>query len=300
MLTTTSKRGKSKWLLWLFLLPSVLLVLGMYLYPAVQTVLFSFARVDFVSFEIERYVGLDNYIRLLQDSQFQQIIGRTLYFGLMIAFVSLVFSFLIALLLNQPFFGRSIVRTAVLLPWAVPPVVSGVMWGQMFHAESGIINAMLYQLGLTNGNTVWLGNPTSALHIIMMVEIWRAIPFLTLFILAGLQNINNQIYEAASIDGANLWQKFRYFMLPLMFPVLIPLVVIQFSFAMKAFDSIFVLTRGGQNTATLNYFVYRESFQNYDMSTGASAAYILLALTLVVIGVLMLAARRISKGGEAG
>jgi len=283
----------------LLALPAVLIVVGMYLYPAILTFTYSFSKVDMTSMSITSFVGLNNYKNLLSNPDFRITILRTIYFACMIVFLTMVVSYLIALLLNKKFVGRNIIRTTVLLPWAIPPVVSGVLWGQMFHAEAGTINALIYQLGLGKGDVVWLGNPVLALHVIILAEVWRFLPFATLFLLAGLQNIPKALYDAASMDGANSWQKFRHITLPLTMPVLLPVVVVQFTFAMKAFDTIFVLTRGMQGTTTLNYYVYKQAFEYYSLGPASASAYILLVVMVVCLAVFALIQKKIAKGGVA-
>lgn len=274
--------------------PAVLLVAGVFMYPAVFTLVLSFAQFDMVQLSIERFLGLGNFAGLLSNPAFINTALRTVYFGLLIATVTTVVGFLIALLLNQPFRGRALVRVFVVLPWAVPPVVAGVLWGQMFHADVGFVNAILYRLGLIDGYRIWLGDATTALHVIAIAEIWKAIPFMVLFFLAGLQSLPKQVFEAASVDGATLMQRFRYILVPLMVPVAIPLMLIQFVWAMKAFDTIFVLTRGGPagGTTTLNYFVYQEAFQSFNLGRASASAYILLLITLVMV-VLFMAVRHV-------
>lgn len=269
----------------LLVAPALVLVAGIFLYPAVFTLTLSVTEFDMVRLQIGEFVGVDNYARLFANPGFIDTIWRTIYFGLLISVAATVFGFLIALLLDQKFAGRTVLRVVVVLPWAVPPVVAGVLWGQMFHADVGFVNALLYRVGLIDQYQIWLGDGWTALHVIAIAEIWKAIPFMVLFFLAGLQSIPQQLFEAAAVDGATVWQRFRYVLLPLMVPIAIPLILIQFVWAMKAFDTIFVLTRGGPagSTTTLNYLVYREAFQSFDLGRAAAAAYVLLLVTLFVV-----------------
>lgn len=271
-------------------IPAVLLVAGVYLYPAVTTIVLSLAEFDLVTLSIRRFVGLENFTRLFQSPNFLAIVYRTLYFGMLVVALATVLAFLIALLLNERFYGRIALRVAVLLPWAIPPVVAGVLFGQLFHAEIGFVNAILFRLGLIDQYQVWLSNPTVALHVIILLEVWRALPFMILFFLAGLQSLPSDVFEAAEIDGASLGQRVRHVLIPLVAPIAIPLMIVQFVWAMKAFDSIFVLTRGGPGraTTTLNYYVYQEGFQHFELGPASAAAYVLLALTLSIVGLLAL------------
>jgi ABC-type sugar transport system permease subunit len=285
--TVSMKRRGEQMLGLLMAGPALLVVLGIYLYPAVFTLVLSFADYDLVRLSIKRFVGFANFSSLAGNPAFVQATLRTIYFGLLVSAVTTVLAFLIALLLDQKFYGRGLLRVFVVLPWAVPPVVAGVLWGQMFHADVGFVNAMLFQLGLIDSYRIWLGDAWTALHVIAIAEIWKAIPFMVLFFLAGLQSLPQQVFEAAAVDGATATERFRYILVPLMTPVAIPLMLIQFVWSMKAFDTIFVLTRGGPagGTTTLNYFVYQEAFQSFNLGRASAAAYILLLVTLLTVAV---------------
>ena len=265
--------------------PAVLLVAGVYAYPAISTVLYSMASIDLSPrFRISGFVGLRNFGRQLTNSAFWEATGITVYFGLMLCVVTVILAFLIALLLNRTFLGRGLVRVTVLLPWAVPPVASGVLWVQMFHAEFGFMNGLIRMFG-GEGDVIWLGGQVIALHAVLIAEVWRWIPFATIFLLAGLQVVPRTVLEAAAIDGAGSWKAFRHVTLPLMLPVVVPVVIFLFVWAMKVFDTIFVLTRGGPSraTTTLNFLVYRQGFEQFDFGSAAATAYLLSALTILAI-----------------
>ncbi len=281
--------------------PAVLLVAGVYAYPAISTVVYSLASIDLSPrFRISGFVGLQNFARQLASPSFWEATGVTVYFGAMLCVVTVVLSFLIALLLNQTFLGRGLVRVTVLLPWAVPPVASGVLWVQMFHAEFGFLNGLIRAFG-GEGNVIWLGGQVLALHSVLIAEVWRWIPFATLFLLAGLQVVPRTVIEAAAIDGAGSWRTFRHVTFPLMLPVVVPVVIFLFVWAMKVFDTIFVLTRGGPSraTTTLNFLVYRQGFEQFDFGSAAATAYLLSALTVLAIaglGWMLVRARRLAHG----
>lgn len=293
-------RAKEIRFAFILVFPALLIVGGMYLYPSILTILFSFSEVDMATLNINELVGVENYRQLLSDPAFRATIWRSLYFAFVIVFMTIFLAFWIALLLNQKFFGRDIIRTAILLPWAIPPVVAGVLWGQIFHAEAGILNAIIYQLGLGSGNFAWMADSTIALHVIILAEIWRFLPFVTLFVLAGIQNIPASLYDAANIDGADKWRQFWHITLPLTMPVLLPVSIVQLTWAMKSFDTIFVLTGGMEGTRILNYFVYLEAFRHFSLGTASAAAYILLAIKLAAILVIVLLQKKFVKGGAAG
>jgi multiple sugar transport system permease protein len=288
------------WFALALIAPALLVVLGVYLYPAIVTLVFSFSRVNVRTFSVEEITGLQHYLTLFRDPALRVIALRTVYFGGMIALISTSLALPIALLLNQHFWGRGVIRVVVFLPWAVPPVVSGVLWGQMFHAEHGFINGLIRNLG-GSGDIIWLGNSSLALHAIIVAEVWRSIPLATLFLLAALQTLPDSVYEAAAIDGANPWQSFRHITVPLILPVLVPVITFQFIWAMKIFDIIVVLTRGGpaMSTTTLNYLVYQQAFQFFRFDQAAATAYVLTLLTLLVIMLLgYLHWRRSLRAGE--
>ena len=267
------------------ILPSLILVFITYLYPAIFTFIISFAEYDIVRLKIKKFIKFKNFEFLINNSFFISAVLRTIYFGLLICLFTSIFSFLIALLLNEKFIGKAFLRVMIVLPWAVPSVVSGVLWGQMFHADTGFLNALFYQLGVISTYKIWLADPLIALHIIAIAEIWKAIPFMTLFFLSGLQSLPSEAFEAAAVDGANVFQRFFYILFPLMLPIVIPLFLIQFVLAMKSFDTIFVLTRGGPGggTTTLNYFIYQEAFETFNLGRASAAAYVLLIITLAVV-----------------
>lgn len=280
--------------------PALILVAGIFVYPAIFTLALSVSIFDMIRLELGQFVGLDNYAHLFATPGFIEAVWRTIYFGLLIAVVTSILGFLIALLLDQPFRGRGLLRVVVILPWAVPPVVAGVLWGQMFHADVGFVNAILTRLGVIDNYQIWLGDGWTALHVIAIAEIWKAIPFMVLFFTAGLQGLPQQNFEAAAVDGASRWQSFRHILLPLMLPIAIPLLLIQFVWAMKAFDTIFVLTRGGPagQTTTLNYYVYQEAFQNFDLGRASAAAYTLLLVTLFLVLIVTLSRRFFARYQE--
>ena len=270
----------------LLVAPALVVVAGVYLYPALLTLVFSVSQVDLATFGVERFVGVAHYQAILRDPSLRAVALRTLYFGGLVALLTLILGFAIALLLSRPFVGRGLLRVVVLLPWAVPPVVSGVLWGQIYAAEYGFLNGFLRALG-GEGQTIWLGEPRQALHALIVAEAWRALPLSALFLLAGLQTLPDSIYEAAAIDGASVWRRFRDFTLPLMAPIALPVLIFQFVSATKAFDVIYVLTRGGpgNGTTTLNYLVYQQAFERLEFGPAAATAYTLTLLTLAVIGV---------------
>jgi multiple sugar transport system permease protein len=282
-----------------FVLPALLLVLGVYLIPMLTTIVYSVTRIDIGTYTIDSFVGIGNFQAVMRNEFFADIVLRTLYFGGLVSLLTLTASLLFALHLNQSFRGRTFVQVVVLLPWAVPPVVSGVVWNQMFQPEFGFLNTLARSFGLESG-TIWLGSPGLALHSLVVVEVWRWIPFATLFLLAGLKTIPSDVYEAAAVDGATLRQRFRLVTMPLLAPQMIPVAIFLFVWAMKAFDTIFVLTRGGprSGTTTMNYLVYQQGFEQFRFGRASASAFLLTAMTLVIIAALGTVLRLVKARSE--
>jgi multiple sugar transport system permease protein len=287
---------KEKRTAWLFVLPTLILITCVYAYPIITTLVYSVTTIDISTYTIKEFAGLRNFQYIISNEFFNRTLVRTIYFGLMVVVVTILLAIGVSLLINIDFKGNKILKILILLPWAVPPVVSGVMWSQMFQYEYGFINKIIKIFGGA-GDTIWLGSPTLALHVLIITEIWRWLPFATLFIFAALQTIPHSVIEAAALDGAGYIKTVKEVILPIIFPGVIPVAIFLFVSAMKAFDTIFVLTAGGprSGTTTLNYLVYLQGFQQFKFGRAAATAYILTFIILVVIFVLFTLNRLTSK-----
>lgn len=287
---------KEKRLAWLFVLPTLTLVVSVYAYPILTTLVYSVTKIDIATYTIREFVGLRNFQYIVLNEFFSPTLIRTIYFGMMVVVMTILLAIGVSLLININFKGNKILKIIILLPWAVPPVVSGVMWSQMFQYEFGFINKIIKMFG-GQGDTIWLGSPKLALHVLIITEIWRWLPFATLFIFAALQTIPRSIIEAAAIDGAGYFKTVRGVILPIIAPGIIPVAIFLFVSAMKAFDTIFVLTAGGprSGTTTLNYLVYLQGFQQFKFGRAAATAYILTFVILVVIFTMYLMNRLMSQ-----
>ena len=281
---------------WLFVLPTLILITCVYAYPIITTLVYSVTTIDISTYTIKEFAGLRNFQYIISNEFFNRTLVRTIYFGLMVVVVTILLAIGVSLLINIDFKGNKILKILILLPWAVPPVVSGVMWSQMFQYEYGFINKIIKIFGGA-GDTIWLGSPTLALHVLIITEIWRWLPFATLFIFAALQTIPHSVIEAAALDGAGYIKTVKEVILPIIFPGVIPVGIFLFVSAMKAFDTIFVLTAGGprSGTTTLNYLVYLQGFQQFKFGRAAATAYILTFIILVVIFVVFTLNRLMSK-----
>lgn len=287
---------KEKRLAWLFVLPTLTLVVGVYAYPILTTLVYSVTTIDIATYTVREFVGLRNFQYIVSNEFFSPTLIRTIYFGMMVVVMTILLAIGVSLLININFKGNKILKIIILLPWAVPPVVSGVMWSQMFQYEFGFINKMIKIFG-GQGDTIWLGSPTLALHVLIITEIWRWLPFATLFIFAAMQTIPRSVIEAAAIDGAGYFKTVKGVILPIIVPGIIPVAIFLFVSAMKAFDTIFVLTAGGprSGTTTLNYLVYLQGFQQFKFGRAAATAYILTFVILAVIFTMFLVNRLLSQ-----
>ncbi len=270
---------------YLFVLPALLLLGLVTIYPVVYTLVLSLQR-RLPIFGISRFAGVDNYLFLLQDERFHQALGNTLYFTVVSVFLELLLGLAIALLLDRSFPGKGMVRALILIPWAIPTVVSARMWEWIYNSDFGILN---YLLGT---ETNWLGNPSWALNAAIFVDVWKTTPFVAILLMAGLQVIPRDLYRAARIDGAGYWNTVRYVTLPLLKPVILVALLFRTLDAFRVFDVVYVLTGGGpaNATETLSVYAYKVLFQTLQFGYGSALAMIVFlcvgALSVICIRVL--------------
>ncbi|KGD69955.1 ABC transporter permease (plasmid) [Pantoea agglomerans] len=278
---------------WVLLAPMLLVMLLLTAWPLLRTIWLSFTDAALIgSGETPAWIGLENYLYALSDPDFRASIWRTLYFTLVSVTVEGIIGVLVALLLNQKFIGRNVLRVLVILPWALPTIVNAMMWRLNFNPDYGSINALLSQLGIIDGYRSWLGSPEAALNAVMFADIWKNYPLVTLLVLAALQSIPEDLFEAARLDGASAWRRFRAITFPAIVAPLGVALVLRTIDAFKIFDIIYVMTRGGpvDSTKTLSFFVYQESFSYLRAGSGAAYAILmtLMCALLITLYLLML------------
>lgn len=270
--------------LWL-VAPALLVLLGVLAYPIADALILSVSKVTFAPGGIVRDpVGLANYERLLTDPTFALALRNSLWFTAVEVVGVIVAGLAVALLLNTPSGRHPLFPVILLVPWALAPVANAVLWKWIYNANHGILNTILLQLGLTDQKIVWLGDPDLALTMILVADAWKAIPFVALLLLAGLQSIPSHLYRAARVDGASAWARFRHVTLPgLRVPILVA-VVLQSIWALKVFDLVYVLTKGGpiDSTVVLNFLAWRVTFNFLDVGYGAAIANVLFVLMFVL------------------
>ena len=262
----------------IYLVVPALVVLALILaLPIGASFLLSFMSADTSDFRLGDWVGLANYQQLFADPVFASALRTSIYW--MVVEVSVVVSvgLAFALLLNHPMGRNAAFRVILLVPWALAPVANAVLWKWIYHSSYGILNFLGTASGVLTAPVVWLGDPALAINALLVAEIWKEIPFITLLLLAGLQNVPRILYRASKLDGAGPWQTFRFVTLPQLKTTILICIVLQSIWALKSFDLVYVLTRGGPSNATtmLNFLAYRITFQFGNVGLGAAVADIL-------------------------
>jgi len=277
---------------YLFVLPLVVLVLLLIAYPLGSAVYLSLTE-KYVGYP-PRFVGLKNYVELTGDPVFRKVIWNSAVFTVASVTVKLLIGLLMALSLHQALFARRLVRGILLLPWVVPTVITALAWHWMFDALRGFINVSLETLGLIGEPIAWLGQPSTAMMAVVVVNIWRGFPFFGVSLLAGLQAIPADLYEAAAVDGASATQRFRHVTLPGLRPVIFVTALISTIFTLNDFNIVYVMTRGGPGIAThiLATYTYEVGFQALRWGRAVAVSMYLMPLVVVLIVVL---ARRLTR-----
>lgn len=277
------------------LAPALILFLLLTLVPMVNLVLLSFHEVEWVAREsVWSWVGLHNYARLAGDTLFRAGIWNTIIFAVVAVAMQMVLGFSLALMTTRITRGRLFYRTVFILPILVPGIVIGAIWKLMYSFDFGVINQALMAMGLTPQD--WLGDGDLALMSVIIVDVWHWTPFCFLLLLASLETLPEDIYEAARTDGANGWQILRYITLPLMIPALVVTFVFRMILAFKVFDEIYLLTGGGPGTATevISFTIYRRFFTEDQTGYGSAIS----VATIAVIAMLIISASRLTLRKE--
>jgi multiple sugar transport system permease protein len=268
----------------LWLLPALLPVALMTIYPIAHALWTSLHSVMLL-FPGVPFVGLDNYLRVVKSNYFQDSLSNSLIFTLFAAPLVVVIGTLIALFLQQRFLGASIVRSVVLLPWVLPGAISAVLWIWVFHPSFGVLNEILRNLHLIDGSIQWLTSPRLALFSVIVAHVWTQVPFAVVLIMAALATINPETLEAAAIDCKSPLRRFRHVVFPEIKSMIVVLVVYNALTAFTTYDLVYAMTGGGPGTATtlLSFQIWRESFSMYDFGAGSAVAFIVVAISAVLI-----------------
>jgi multiple sugar transport system permease protein len=283
----------------LFTAPAVLFFLLLTAYPLLRVLWQSVRFTNLVNPSVQGFAGLENFRTVLEDDDFLPALGNTAWWtGLSVAGEYLLgIGSALALARNVP--GRAVFRALIIIPWVIPIVVAGMTWSWMLTPEYGILNVWLMRLGLIDQPIAWLGQPGTALYTVTLVNIWRSFPFYTISLLAALQSIPRDLYEAAAVDGASPFMRFRVITMPHLRTVSLTLIAIHVIWTAINFDFIWVMTQGGPLNAseTLPIMIYRYALQNFDVGAGCALASMMMGFMASVFFVQYYATRR--RGGLA-
>lgn len=265
------------------LLPALAVLAVVAIYP-IGGLFWLSLRQRILPFGIDAFIGLDNFKLLVQMPRFWNSLGVTCYFAVLSVTLEVLVGLGIALLLARRFPGVGWVRAVILLPWAIPTVVTAKMWDWMYQPELGVLNYFLRVAGLTTEPVNWLGTPALAIHAAIVADVWKTTPFVVILLLAGLALIPSDVYRAAALDGASAWQTFRHVTLPLLRPILIVVVVFRMIDALRAFDLLYVMTGGGpaDTTETLSIYAYKMLFQTLQFGYGSAIGVVMFMLVALV------------------
>lgn len=230
------------------------------------------------------FVGIDNYLRVFSDTQFWESVGRTASFTVMSVVAIMLIATLMALLLNEEFPGRRFLSAMLLVPWAIPYVANGLMWKWIYDSGYGALNGLLYQLDFIDRYMVFLGDTRKTLPLIANAFVWKEVPLAAILLLVTMKSIPSDLYSAAKVDGANVWQRLLHITLPSLRPGFALVIIYETMMAVRHFDLFFILTEGGPAEAShvLAWQVYVETFRKLSFGTGAALAYVMALVTFAL------------------
>ncbi|MDR3494807.1 MAG: sugar ABC transporter permease [Ancalomicrobiaceae bacterium] len=290
---------------WQFLTPMLVVLVLVAGWPLFRTIYFSLTDANLSDLSATKFIGLENYLAnydgewsgLLADEYWWRAVRNTIGFTLVSCSLETLLGFIVALVLNADFKGRGLVRAAVLVPWAIPTIVSAKMWGWMLHDQFGIINDLFMRIGLISAPIAWTANPDIAIWAVILVDVWKTTPFMALLILAGLQMLPGDIYEAARIDGVSPIRVFFKVTLPLVWPAVMVAVIFRALDAMRIFDLIYVLTSNTRETASMSIYA-RQQLVDFQQVGMGSAASTLLFLVIAVFTIIAITVGKVKLGQE--
>ncbi len=280
---------------WIFVAPALIALALVALYPLAQTIYYAFtdARLGFAS--DAKFVGFTNFSVLFQDRDWWRSVLNTLAFCVASVSLEIVLGLVLALLIDQRFLGQGLVRASLLVPWAIPTVVSARMWAWMFNDLGGIVNATLIKIGLIEQPLAWIADQNLSFVAMVTVDVWKTTPFAALLLLAGLQAIPASVYEAARVDGAGAWSRFWNITLPLLKPALVVTVLFRMMDALRIFDLPFVLTTNSKESMVMSMFARQQLIDFQDVGYGSAASFLVFCIigTLAIVSLL-------ASGSQAG
>jgi multiple sugar transport system permease protein len=265
-------------------LPAMVVLFGLVAYPVGLSLWVSLHRFSLRRPTVFPFVGLDNYRSAVSSPEFLSALGVTLKFAAASVLLTVAIALALALLLNVDVKGRAVLRALLLVPWAIPPIVNATVWQLIFDSHIGAFNGLLFQLGLIDKYQSWLTDPNIALVVVILAHTWNHVPMATIILLAALQAIPRELYEAAVVDRASRWRILRRITLPWLFRPILVVMILQTMAALRAFDLIYVLTGGGpgDSTTVLAWLTYQTSFVYLNLGMGTAYSYVIMIITFVV------------------
>ena len=269
---------------WLLIIPSLVVILGVALWPIVSTLILSFFNSPTGLNQTKTFVGLGNYLDMLQDQTFWETIGRTLYFTVVSVGLEMLLGLAIAQLIHSHPWGWKFLRFALIIPWAVPTIVNGAMWRWIYRADFGALNGLLMQLGLIKHYVPWLSLPDAAMNLVIVADVWHTMPLVALILQAALATQPQELDEAAAVDGANAFQRFWSIRLPLLRPAILVALILRSVDAFRVFDISYIITSGGPafKTVTITYLTYLNTFSYGKQGTGAALSFLISIFTIIM------------------
>jgi multiple sugar transport system permease protein len=277
---------------WLFVAPAITAVAVLVFYPLYRGFRESIRSGGILFGEKPGYVGLRNYRDVLHDPTSRDAMRHTVEYVLLAVSLEIVLGIAVAVTLHRVFRGRGFVLAVLILPWALPSVVSGVLWRRVFDPDNGLLNSVLLRLHVINHPHVWLASGRGAIVYITLVHVWGVLPLVSLIFLAGLQSIPDEVYSASAVDGAGPWRQFRHVTLPLLRPSIAIALTVGTLLAISIFDEIYVLNGTALNTRSILMQVYNTTFVTADFAHGTALAFLLAAVTAALGGIYALVLRR--------
>ncbi len=276
-------QDRQRRLAWYLILPAVVVVFLVIGYPLIQVLVYSFMKYKLDGVTPPSFAGFGNYAFILTDADFWKAVWNTLVFTFFSVTIESILGLTVALVANSNFKGRTLLRVAVLIPWAIPTVVSSQIWRWMFNDIYGVVNVLLFNLHLIPQKIAWLARPETALPVIIAVDVWKTTPFMSLLLLAGLQLIPGDLYEAASIDGATPIKKFLFVTLPLVAPTLLVALIFRTLDALRVFDIFYIMVGGQGDMATMATYNQQQLIDFLDAGVGSATSVVILVFIMIFV-----------------
>jgi trehalose/maltose transport system permease protein len=274
---------KQRRLAWILIVPAVLVVLLVIGYPLAQVVVYSFLKYKLDGVTPASFAGLGNYAFVLSDPDWWRAVWNTLIFTFFSVTLETILGLVVALVANAKFKGRTFFRIAILIPWAIPTVVSSQIWKWMFNDVYGVVNLLLTNFHIIPEKIAWLAVPETAIPVIIAVDVWKTVPFMALLILAGLQTIPSDMYEAGAIDGATGVKTFFYLTLPYIMPTLLVALIFRTLDALRVFDIFYIMVGGAGDMATMATYNRLQLIDFLDAGVGSATSVIILVFIMVFV-----------------